>query len=220
MLKTVPFIYKRKGCAVLLTLRVEEGFVRYVDGPSLSSGPTRYAGEYWDRIASDLLCGVADVFQDVGIVILGKTSDANSDVLAAAGDRRWVNIADARGTHKSIWSLSEANGLILVPSNRESVEEAMGWTTPYMRKDGPSESALSVAFPHRREFRDELASRTWDEGSPELKTFMAANCTSKPLFSMRWGQTVWTLYPGTITVGHLVKLADPVVSRINCVISD
>lgn len=205
---------------VLLTLKVEDGFVRYVSGPSLCSGPTRYDGEYWDRIASDLLCGVADVFQDVGIVIIGKTSDANPNVLGDARHQGWVNIADARGTHKSIWSLSEANGLILVPSNRESVEEAMCWTTPYLRKDGPSESALSIGFPHRREFRNELASRTWDEGSPELKAFMNENCASKALFSMRWGQTVWTLYPGTTTTEQLMKLADPVVSRINSVISD
>lgn len=97
---------------------------------------TRYGGEQWERVGAALLCGVADVFPDVGIVTTGSSSiDLEAIPLAAIVDGAaseprddgWVPISPGHAW-KSVFASIENRWRLFVPNCRESVEQVMSWT--------------------------------------------------------------------------------------------
>ncbi|MFY9718125.1 MAG: hypothetical protein WAK16_00645 [Candidatus Cybelea sp.] len=211
----------------MLKLTLQEGRLRYENG--FNAAPwtvTRYHGERWAQVGPDLLCGIADVFPDVGIVTIGKSSvRENGSVkycdIAATSEKclreRWTPIDAIDRESKSVYSLSEEYGELYVPNCREAVEDVAAWT---IFAPGEEEGYRSMAFLGNRVFRQRLCSQLWHVWSGDLAAFVGECCVEKVLFSMVWGPGSWTLFPGSLELGPLVRLADPVVARINMELTD
>jgi len=204
----------------MLKIEFTEDCITCKPGPSVECGPTRYGGEYWDRIASDLLCGVADVFPDVGILHIGEPGEPSWQRVKSGGTR-WAEITDHPLQGKSVWGASPVFGWFLVPNCREAVEEVMSWTMPAPLPVGTSRppGSCSVAFSGLHWFRNRLDSERWG-GYDEKLHGIVQECAQHALFTMRWAPTAWSLYPGKIIARQLLRLIDPVVSRINSVTSE
>lgn len=73
-------------------------------------GAERHAirGKHWDRVASDLVCGVADVLPDVGIVVTGKPWDVSFKTVTANAGESWASINAGSTKRKSAWSFSDS----------------------------------------------------------------------------------------------------------------
>jgi hypothetical protein len=128
----------------MLKLTLGEDFLKYENGFNASPwSVTRYHGEHWAQVGSDLLCGVADVLQDVGIITIGKSTcreRGSVKYCPIAGSepetlthKRWVPIDVADRSHKSVYSLSEEHELY-VANSREAVEDVAEWTMFTLRK--------------------------------------------------------------------------------------
>lgn len=203
----------------MLELNFSEKQITYKSGVSVNQGPTRYDGEHWSLIASDLLCGMADVFEDVGIVQVGEPWVTSIASIREGSPGRWADVTSAGLRGKSVYGLSEDHGWLFVPNCREAVEDVMSWTSPYFRNGVPTQP-LSIAFPGLRHLRERIDSRSWPAYDDDLHDMVETSCLKKALFTMSWGPTVWTLFPASIGVRQLLKLADPVVSRINAAYAD
>ena len=79
---------------------------------------------------------------------------------------------------------------------------------------------LSIAFSGLKGFRKYLNSQSWRQDSPLLSEFVKEKCVDGALFTMKWVPSAFTLYPGSVTLDQLLRLADPVVARINTVRTD
>jgi hypothetical protein len=77
----------------------------------------------------------------------------------------------------------------------------------------------ATAFTGYREFRSLLLSTTWNFGSGALEELIKASI-DRALFQMTWGPGAWRLFPGSIPLSSLIRLADPVVARINTELTD
>lgn len=212
----------------MLKLRLEQDFLKYENGWNASpSSVTRYHGERWVQVASDLMCGVADVLQDVGIVTIGRSTcrevgSVKYCSLAENGQgalrhKRWVPIDVADRSHKSVYSLSEEHGELYVANSREAVEDVAEWT---MFAPGGEEGYRSIAFPAYKSFRKHLDQETWNVNDGDLASFVTDSCVRAAYFHMISGPGTWLLFPGSIELGHLIRLADPVVARINTALTD
>ncbi|MBV8530015.1 MAG: hypothetical protein JO104_01755 [Candidatus Eremiobacteraeota bacterium] len=129
----------------------------------------------------------------------------------------WVPIDTADVSYKSVYSFSEEHGELYVPNCREAVEDVAAWTifTP-----AEEEGYRSAAFLGHRTFRERLRSQTWNVRNGDLSKFVSEHCIDKALFQMLWGPGSWILFPGTIELNHLVRLADPVAAKINTELTD
>jgi hypothetical protein len=212
----------------MLRLELHDGHLKYVNGFNASPwSVTRYHGEHWAQIASDLLCGVADVLQDVGIVTVGRStcrSRGSVKYCAIAGSdnevltqKRWVPIDAADRAHKSVYSLSEEHGELYVPNSREAVEEVSDWI---MFVPDQEEGYKSIAFPDYNDFRKRLDGKSWNVRNGDLARFVNENCVERAYFYMLIGPSPWLLFPGSIELNQLVRLADPVAARINTELTD
>ena len=198
-------------------LQYDNGF--YAGHPTV----TRYAGERWEQIPSDLLCGIADVFEDVGIVFIGK-SPVPSVLLEraiAAVDKtepHWEHTSGGwlapgiENTHKSIYAISDDGNALYVPNSREAVEECLCWIF--------WEDFRGIAFSGYRAFRERLLSTAWIIDNGDLASFVTTTCVSPALFQIKWAPGSWRLFPGAVKTESLVRLADPVVARINTELTD
>lgn len=207
----------------MLRLTAEDGYLEYTNG--FNAGPqavTRYDGERWEEVSADLLCGVANVFQDVGIALIGKTmpellnritqTNRESEPYWEHTSAGWLPIG-ANNTHKSIYSFSETRGWLFVPSSREAVEQVVSWIFW-------AEDFRATAFTGYHEVRNRLLSADWNVDNGDLETFVTKACVEAALFQMTWGPGSWRLFPGTVKLESLVRLADPVVARINTELTD
>lgn len=212
----------------MLLLTVEDGWLRYDNG--FNAAPltvTRYYGERWEQVGSDLLCGIADVFQDVGIVATGRSDSITSETLSVVstdgnsrlrptGDR-WVPIDTADKKGKAIYAFTpEQSDWLFVPNCREAVEELMSWIM--FRPTG--EGFRASAFLGYSTFRQQLESDNWRGQAVALATLVRERCLDKALFYTESGPGTWFVYPGAIELAHLLRLAEPVVARINTELTD
>lgn len=186
---------------------------------------TRYGGEQWERVGAALLCGVADVFPDVGIVTTGSSSiDLEAIPLAAIVDGAaseprddgWVPISPGHAW-KSVFASIENRWRLFVPNCRESVEQVMSWT---MWSESPDLAFRSTAFSGYKRFRQELGSVDWAAQGSDLQGFIRERCLEKALFQMGAGPGAWSLIPGSLELSHLFRLAEPVMTRINTELTD
>jgi hypothetical protein len=212
----------------MLRLTLEEHHIEYENG--FNAAPwtvTRYHGEHWEQVGSDLLCGVADVFPDVGIVATGKSSSMSlesvksvtmrgNSIRVPAGDR-WAPIESSKTNNRAVYSFAEQHGWVFVPASREAVEDVVSWT---MWATKGEQGFRSTAFPGYREFRKRLDSQPWDVQNGDLATFVTEYCIDRALFQMISSPGTWVLSPGSIELSHLLRRADPVVARINTEITD
>lgn len=197
----------------MIKWNLADEFIECKSGYGSASSVTRYDGEHWSLVASDLLCGVADVFQDVGIVVTGAAKAAPLEYAKAAPASRWVSIDASDKRFKSVWSHSERSGWLFVPNCREAVEDAMAWT---MWADIKAEDAArSTAFLGYHAFRETLESKEWDVDNGDLANLISERCIQRSLFHFKWAPALWRLFPGRIEREHLLRLTDPVVSRID-----
>jgi hypothetical protein len=211
--------------AFMLRLRLEDGVIKFDNG--FNSQPqtvTRYSGKRWEQVGSDLLCGIADVFQDVGIVVTGESASRSGGTVKVSTltpNRRakglfltqdWVPIDDPDRRHRAIYSLSDLYGEVYVPSCRETVEDVMSWTMWALKGES---GYRSTVFPGNRKFRERLDSQSWEIHNGDLSRLVTTRCLERALFTMTMGPAAWQLFPGSIELAHLVRLADPVVARIN-----
>lgn len=202
-----------KGASVVIRFSLTDEFIECRSGYESAMSVTRYRGEHWSKVASDLLCGVADVFQDVGIVVTGATNAAPLEFAKAAPSDLWVPIHSPDKSIRSIWSYSVKWGWLFVPSCREAVEDVMAWT---MWADIEAENAArSTAFLGYRAFRDALESRQWVVQDGDLSNLVYEYCIQQSLFHFKWAPALWRLFPGAIKRDHLLRITDPVLSRIN-----
>lgn len=204
----------------MLHLDFGDNRVRYDSGIGIRQSVTRYAGEYWDRTASDLLCGVADAFQDVGIILTAEGNDADANRVKNADPKRWTAAFSGESQAKSIWHRSENRGWLFVPWSREAVEDVTAWTMPYLRGETITKGSRATAFSGHADFRCQLSEVACGHRDDELWNLIERYCEARQLFSMTWGWTFWELHAGTICADQLLKLADPVVARINAVNTD
>jgi hypothetical protein len=187
----------------------------YSNDIDVTRSPTRYSGEHWDRTASDLFCGIADSIQDVGLVFIGQPWDASEKMVTTADECRWAPLITKERRNKSVWHLSRERGWLFVASSREAVEDVMTWTMLYSRDGKVTDGSRAIAFPGNGAFRNAFDSGDWDQRETDLWAFIKERCLDSALFEMMWTWGTWTLYPGSIGLDHLLKLADPVVARIN-----
>jgi hypothetical protein len=192
----------------------------YSDDGYVKQRPTRYSGQNWDKTASHLFCGVADSIEDVGLVFIGQPWDASEKLVRAADEHRWASLVAKERRNKSVWHLSPERGWLFVTWNREAVEDVMTWTMPYLRDDRVTEGARAIAFPGYGAFRNAFDSGDWEERDTDLWAFIQGRCLDRALFEMTWTWGSWTLYPASIQLDRLLKLADPVVTRINTELTD
>ena len=143
----------------MLRLSLHDDCLEYKNG--FNAAPwsvTRYHGERWEQVGPDLLCGIADVFPDVGIITIGRSSaralgsPKYCNIAEGAPIREpeeWVPIDTADVSYKSVYSFSEEHGELYVPNCREAVEDVAAWTifTP-----AEEEGYRSAAFLGHRHF--------------------------------------------------------------------
>lgn len=212
----------------MLRLIVNEGHLEFQNGFNAFPYPvTRYHGEQWEQVGSDLLCGIADGFPDVGIVVTGNSATVTSETLKHVtrdgnGNRRptgdgWVSIDDDDKQCKAIYSYSESHGWLFVPNCRESVEDVISWT---MWAGSGEQGFRATCFLGIREFRTRLESESWQGKANGLARLVREHCLDKALFQTESGPGTWFAYPGSIEISHLVRLADPVIARINTELTD
>lgn len=212
----------------MLKLTLEQDFLKYENGFNASPwSVTRYHGERWAQVASDLVCGVADVLQDVGVVAIGRSTCRErgsvkycplmENGLDALARKRWVAIDVADRSHKSVYSLSEEHGELYVANSREAVEDVAEWT---MFAPADEEGYRFSAFPAYKSFRKHLDHEAWDVRNGDLASFVTETCVTAAYFRMISGPGTWLLFPGSIELSHLIRLADPVVARINTALTD
>jgi hypothetical protein len=212
----------------MLRFDVHEGHLQYANGYNAEPmSVTRYFGERWEQVASDILCGIADVFQDVGLVTIGRsTSRSRRSVKCYSltpdeNERleldRWVPIDAGERVHKAVYSLSEEYGELYVPDCREAVEQIAEWV---MFAPVNEEGYRSIAFPGYRDFRKRLDGESWNVHNGDLAAFANEMCVEKAYFQMLWGPGVGWHFPGSIELTHLIRLMDPVVARINTTLSE
>jgi hypothetical protein len=214
----------------MLKLTIEGGVMKYDNG--FIGDPqtvTRYAGERWEQVGSDLLCGIADVFPDVGIIVTGKSASRSNGTIKVSGlspNRRedgiiarsdWQPIDEPDRRFRAVYSLSDSYGEVYVPSCRETVEDAMSWT---LWSGKGEEGYRSTVFPGNREFRERLDSQSWEIHNGDLSDLVRTYCLERALFSMLAMPGAWWLFPASVELAHLVRLADPVVARINTELTD
>jgi hypothetical protein len=206
----------------VLRLTSKDGHLEYVNG--FDADPqtvTRYGGERWEQVSSDLLCGVADTFQDAAIIFTGRSTSQLQNGVDQASRGKAVEREDTLGgwrplnasnRHKSIYSVSEQQEWLFVPNSREAVEAVISWIFW-------EENFRATAFTGYRDFRSRLLSATWNVASGDLEKLIEA-CVDGALFQMAWGPGTWHLFPGSIHLSSLIRLADPVVARINTELTD
>lgn len=212
----------------MLSLTVEDNCLRYENGFNASPWTvTRYHGERWEQVGADLLCGIADTFQDVGLVVTGKSTSVTLESLKCvtihgnhvqiAPQASWVAADSSAKRLKAVYSFSETDGWLFVPDCREAVEDVISWTM----WAGPKEEGFrATAFPGYLTFRDRLDSKVWDGTSTALAALVRKQCLDEALFQTSSGPGGWTVYPGFVTLSRLFRLAEPVVARINTELTD
>jgi hypothetical protein len=206
----------------VLRLTAKDAHLEYTNG--FDADPptvTRYGGERWEEVSSDLLCGVADTFQDVAIIFTGRSTSQLQNGISQANRKLNVEREDtaagwlplnASNRHKSTYSVSEQQEWLFVPHRREAVEEVISWIFW-------EESFRAIAFTGYRDFRSRLLSTTWNVASGALENLIKT-CVDEALFQMAWGPGAWHLFAGSIPLSSLIRLADPVVARINTELTD
>ena len=130
---------------------------------------------------------------------------------------RWVPIDAADREYKSVYSLSEEHGELYIPYCREAVEDIAAWE---IFAPAAEEGYRSVAFLGNRAFRQHLATQAWNVRNGDLAAFVNESCVNRALFQMVWSPGTWILFPGSIELSQLVRLADPVAARINTELTD
>jgi hypothetical protein len=199
----------------MIFLKLTDDYIECESGYGSALAVTRYFGEHWDRVASDLLCGVADVFQDVGIVITQKIGAALLERFKK--EERWTPIGPSSNVGESLWSFSEEHGWLFVPSCREAVEFVSSRTWGAHTE---AEAAIFTVFQGYRAFRDLLISKTWNVQDGDLQRSVKVRCIDRSLFHMKWGPCIWQFFPDSIELLHLLRLVDPVVARVNTAYSE
>lgn len=106
-------------------------------------------------------------------------------------------------------------GWLFVPDAREAVEDVMRWSVPYLRDGAVTAGLRSIVFPKNRAFRDALDDRQWADHTGDLRDFLKERCIEPALFEMTWSWDTWTLHARSVSAGHLLKLAEPVVAGID-----
>lgn len=212
----------------MLMLTLKDDRIIYVNG--FNADPwtvTRYHGEHWEQVGSDLLCGVADVFQDVGIVATGisssmpsleavKTVSIRGNSMRIPVGERWAKI-DAPKANRAVYSFSDEHGWIFVPHSREAVEDVISWTMWALKEE---QGFRSTAFLGYREFRQRLDFQPWEVQNGDLAAFVNDYCIERALFQMIASVGAWSFIPGSIRLTHLLRLADTVVARVNTELTD
>ena len=189
--------------------------ITYTSGIAVPASFTRYSNHHWDRTAADLLCGVADVYEDVGLIAIGDEWDADLDQVMAASSESWSRLSTRERRVRSLWERSKDFGWLFVPGDREAVEDMMSWSVPYLRNGAVTLGLRSIVFPKSREFRSALDSAQWTGYTSGLRDLLAERCVEPALFEMMWNWDTWSLYPKSVGVGQLLKLAEPVVAQID-----
>lgn len=188
-----------------------------IDGTKLETNTpsvTRYRGDAWDRIASDILCGVADANAGACVVVSAAPYMVSyeHDILTAAPDE-WTEWPSA---DESIsWWRKFEGGWLLLPRSRDAVENSMAWTMPYLNQTIGSVVADSRSFVYDRygdkaETVQNILARS-DASLREIDNALR----KAALFEFTWTYGHWTLLPIMHSLDHVIRLADPVVSRIN-----
>jgi hypothetical protein len=216
----------------MLMLTLKDDRITYTNGFNATPFTvTRYHGEHWEQVGSDLLCGVADVFQDVGVVATGKSSSMPSleavksvsirgNSMRIPAGERWTKI-DAPEANRAVYSFSDEHGWIFVPHSREGVEDLISWTmwaTMWAVKE--EQGFRSTAFLGYREFRQRLDFQPWEVHNGDLAAFVNEYCIERALFQMIATPGAWSFIPGSIGLSHLLRLADTVVGRVNTELTD
>jgi hypothetical protein len=140
-----------------------------------------------------------------------KYCSVSQAAFESASDR-WAPIDLPDKRHKSVYSFSEAHGELYIPVCREAVEDVSEWTLFALQGE---QGYRSIAFPENQQFQQRLRSRVWNVGDGDLSALVNEHCVNRALFQIEWGPGSWTLWPGSVDLSHLLRLADPVVARIN-----
>ena len=199
-------------------VHIENGY-----GPGILT-VTRFRGERWPQVGADLLCGVADVFPDVGIITVGKSSSF-SEVQLHSPPRidgiehaTWLQIQEADTTSTPVYAWSDELGWVFVPSCRENVIELIEWT---MWHPGDEEGGFrTVAFSGSSDFRRALGSENWNGRSASLTRLIEERCLSNRLFEFGSGWGEWNVFAGALDLDHLFRLTNAVAARISTSLSD
>jgi len=202
----------------MLKLVVREESFTYVSGVGINQSFTRYAGEYWNKTAAHLLCGIADVFPDVGLIVTAEADALDRLLIETTEQFGWSEFGVNADDQKSIWHLSDARW-VFVPWCREAVEDVMTWTIPYLRGDSVTKGSLSTVFSGNSAFRKALNAASTANRTDRLNALIE-ECSRSALFQLSWSWSEWTLIPGLVDLNHLLKIADPVVAQINAVNTD
>jgi hypothetical protein len=201
----------------LLTLEVDPQSIKIYNNRLETDIPavTRYGGEAWDRIASDILCGTADATEGVRIVIVAAANTiAESEVSTVDEDGWSTSISD--GSDSSYFHKLADGGWLFVPMRRDAVEEVMAWTMPALDVQSRKVVSDSWAFalaPDTSQFAvwvPKMLAAT-NESSEDLQMLLRGDA----LFSLTWTWGFWEVHPGRQSEDHLIRLVEPVVSRIN-----
>lgn len=206
----------------MLKLFLESNVLRYENGFNhWPSKVTRFGGEQWERVGSDLICGLADVFPDVGLIATGDferlslrdletvSIGANQQSVKPAGE--WAMLG-GNAKQKSIYAGSEEAGWLFLPDCREAVEDAISWIM--------WGGFLVTAFGDYAALRERIEGRGSSESDRNLEATIKGYCFERALFDMSPGPGTWTFAPGRIALVDLIRLVEPVVARINMGLSD
>jgi hypothetical protein len=77
-----------------------------------------------------------------------------------------------------------------------------------------------TAFNGYSAFRERLKSSEWSGKDGNLEAFLREYSIEKALFRMRAGPGGWSLFPGSVELGNLIRLAEPIVAKINTQLTD
>lgn len=189
----------------MLSLSYGSGCITYTSGIAVPASFTRYSNQHWDRTASDLLCGIADVYEDVGLIAIGDEWDVDLARVLAASPELWSKLTSQNQRARSRWEVSKDFGWLFVPGSREAVEDVMSWSVPYLRNGAVTLGLRSIVFPKNRDFRDALNSTQWSSYTRVLRDFLTERCIEPALFEMRWNWDTWSLYSRSVSVGQIVE---------------
>jgi hypothetical protein len=176
--------------------------------------PTRFMGEPWEWIAVELACGIADPFPDVGLLIVAAPDVREPPHLDATN---WAVLPGDAGKDIRGWACSFDGKWHYIPRWREAVEEIVYYYQPLMKlNEEPFElrpSASVVAFSGYAQVAETLRSSS---GQSQAIIDRAIQTVLKSaLFELDWNVGAWNITPRSASLDHLMKLAEPVVSRIN-----